>query len=231
MANDMPASFSDGDFISFENGRLPGSTVFGGYVYGDGDNYTLDLVGKDLEKSVGQLQIANNRADSSINITLELYSGKLFQMKLSKGLDEKGAEVRSDLAMFCDEERCVEFSIAGCTEEGCATGVYAIDGQTVDATAFTDQLKGMVTGFQEVNVAIQGAVLFSRIEIGTGGSWLDCIKSCVNDCGAVHNNGNCDTFWWYGPDGGSEACVYLCGSGCHLAHPFSMLGCAAAVLF
>ncbi|MEM7351604.1 MAG: hypothetical protein AAF657_12485 [Acidobacteriota bacterium] len=66
----------------------------------------------------------------------------------------------------------------------------------------------------------------------TRATFLSCAKEVVADCGGTHNDGDCETFRWSaGGNNGTKACVLAGGAGCGLAHPWTLIGCWAAVLF
>jgi hypothetical protein len=113
---------------------------------------------------------------------------------------------------------------------------YNVDGRTVTPEEFAATGRQVAGWAPEVGLAYTitkrmaddvGFVIPPVIEE----SFLDCIKSCVTDCGGTHNGGNCKTFRW--SDGGSTGtflCVELCAAGCGIAHPWGSIGCCIAGL-
>ncbi len=73
----------------------------------------------------------------------------------------------------------------------------------------------------------KGSSAIGGPSLGTGGSWISCVKECVEDCGCDQGGkGTCKDWWWSCDGWQGEVCVSICAAGCSLAHPFSLIGCA-----
>jgi hypothetical protein len=112
---------------------------------------------------------------------------------------------------------------------------YSVNGQAVTPERFKAAAREVGALIPELGTAYAVVKRMSG-EVGliipalTEGTYLDCVKGCVTDCGGTHNGGNCTTFRWTYPTTGVYLCVQACGIGCSIAHPWSLIGCCLAGL-